>query len=482
MFKETFHLLQSFNSLTLGLLAIFLILLYKWSSSSTRSSPPSTPKLPIIGNLHQLGLHPHRSLQALSQIHGNVMLLRFGSVPVLVVSSSEAASEIMKTQDLAFSDCPKSTIFQKLLYNYNDVSTAPYGEYWRQVKGICVSHLLSNKRVHSFRTVREEETRIMMKKIEESMSSSGVVNLTNRFITLTNDVICTIALGRKYSGGEGGKIFNEILGEFMDVNGLDAKLDKVAKRFDEFRDGIIQEHINRSPKNGKSDQHIDEHKDFVDVLLWIQKENMAGFPVGRVSIKALILDMFTAGTDTYTIIDWAMSELLRNPKVMKKLQDEVRGIVVNKREITEDDLVGMHYLQAVMKETLRLHPPVPLLMPRKATQDVKVQGYDIKANTVVIVNAWQIGRDPKSYDNPEELQRKGLPVDPIWSWKEGRGCPGINFAMAVNEIALANLVHKFDWSLPDGVKPRDLDMTESCGLTKRRKYPLKAIAVSHSAD
>ncbi|KAL6125983.1 hypothetical protein ACLB2K_074034 [Fragaria x ananassa] len=462
MFKETFHLLQSFNSLTLGLLAIFLILLYKWSSSSTRSSPPSPPKFPIIRNLHQLGLHPHRSLQALSQIHGNVMLLRFGSVPVLVVSSSEAASEIMKTQDLAFSDRPKSTIFQKLLYNYNDVSTAPYGEYWRQVKGICVSHLLSNKRVHSFRTVIEEETRIMMKKIEESMSSSGVVNLTNRFITLTNDVICTIALRRKYSGGEGGKIFNEILGEFMELLGH-AKLDKVAKRFDEFRDGIIQEHINRSPKNGKSDQHIDEHKDFVDVLLWIQKENMAGFPVGRVSIKALILN-------------------------------EVRGIVVNKREITEDDLVGMHYLQAVMKETLRLHPPVPLLMPRKATQDVKVQGYDIKANTVVIVNAWQIGRDPKSYDNPEEFEPerflitnsdtdykgKDFQLIPFGAGK--RGCPGINFAMDVNEIVLANLVHKFDWSLPDGVKPRDLDMTESCGLTKRRKYPLKAIAVSHSAD
>ncbi|KAL6128902.1 hypothetical protein ACLB2K_072255 [Fragaria x ananassa] len=323
---------------------------------------------------------------------------------------------------------------------------------------------------------------MMMKKIEESMSSSGVVNLTDRFITLTNDVICTIALGRKYSGGEGGKIFNEILGEFMEllgrsyigdyipwlawlssVNGLDAKLDKVAKRFDEFLDGIIQEHINRSPKNGKSDQHIDEHKDFVDVLLWIQKENMAGFPVGRVSIKALILN-------------------------------EVRGIVGNKREITEDDLVGMHYLQAVMKETLRLHPPVPLLMPRKATQDVKVQGYDIKANTVVIVNAWQIGSDPKSYDNPEEFEPERFLItnsDTDYKGKDfqlipfgagRRGCPGINFAMAVNEIALANLVHKFDWSPPDGVKPRDLDMTESCGLTKRRKYPLKAIAVSHSAD
>ncbi|KAM0960609.1 hypothetical protein ACFX2I_025525 [Malus domestica] len=489
MLNEIFTLLQS-SLFALVFVFIFLIFLFKCLSTPIATNPPPSPrKLPIIGNLHQLGLYPHRSLQALSQLHGPLMLLHFGSVPVLVVSSAQAAKEILKTHDLTFSDRPKSTIFQKLLYNYKDVSTAPYGEYWRQVKSICVSHLLTNKRVQSFRCVREDETKLMIEKINLSCSTneSSVVNLTEMVVTLTTDVICRIALGRKYCGGEGGKMFKEILGEFMELLGRLVIGDYIPwlAWLSCVNDGIVEEHIDGA-KSGV--EH--EEKDFVDVLLWIQKENLAGFPLARVSIKALILDMFAAGTDTYTIIDWAMSELLRHPRVMKKLQKEVRGIARSKTEIiTEDDLVGMHYLKAVFKETLRLHPPVPLLMPRKSTQDVKIHGYDIKVNTQVIVNAWEIGRDPKSYEKPEEFEPerflnsgidyKGNDFELIPFGAGRRGCPGIQFAMAVNEIGLANLVHKFDWELHGGARAEDLDMTESTGLTKRRKYPLKAVAIPY---
>ena len=113
--------------------------------------------------------------------------------------------------------------------------------------------------------------------------------------------------------------------------------------------------------------------------------------------------MFAAGTDTtHTVLEWAMTELMRHPNVMTKLQTEVRGVVGNKEYVTEDDLSGMHYLKAVLKETIRLHPPIPLLVPRKSSQNVKINGFDIKAGTQVLVNAWQIARDPKSYHNPEE--------------------------------------------------------------------------------
>lgn len=201
--------------------------------------------------------------------------------------------------------------------------------------------------------------------------------------------------------------------------------------------------------------------------------------------------MFAAGTDTtFTALEWVMSELLRHPRVMKKLQNEVRGIARNKTEITEDDLVGMHHLKAVIKENLRLHPPAPLLVPRVSTQDVKIKGYDIKANTQVIVNAWTIGRDPKSYNNPEEFEPerflnsaidyKGDSFQYIPFGAGRRGCPGIQFALAVKEIALANLVHRFDWTLPVGVRGEDLDMSESTGASIHRKYPLKAVAIPYS--
>ncbi|CAL2261270.1 unnamed protein product [Prunus armeniaca] len=503
--------------LSFTLLAIFLIFLYTWYSSTKtatqKSSPPtSPPKLPIIGNLHQIGSSPHRSLQALSQRHGPLMLLHFGSVPVLLVSSAEAAREILKTHDLAFSSRPKSTIFGKLLYNHKDVASAPYGEYWRLVRSICVSNLLSNTRVRSFRSVREEETKSMIRYINDSSSSSSsVLNLSEMFVRLTNDVVCRVALGRKYNDGEdgeSGRMFKKLLGELTDllgtvnvgdyipwlswlshINGLGAKLDKVAKQLDDFIDTAVQEHMNHSSKSGDDDQ-----KDFLDVLLAIQKENLAGIPIDRVGIKGIILRyMFGAGTDTtYTALEWTMTELLRHPRVMNKLQNEVRGIVGNKTDvITEDDLVEMHYLKAVTKETLRLHPPLPLLFPRMSTRDVEVNGYNIKANTQVFINAWKIGRDPKLYDNPEEyeperflnsgIDYKGNDFQLIPFGPGRRVCPGLQFAMAINEIALANIVHKFDWALPGEASGEDLHMTETIGLTSHRKYPLKAVAFPHSS-
>lgn len=250
------------------------------------------------------------------------MLLHFGSVPVLVVSSAEAAREIMKTHDGTFTNRPKMTFFKKLFYNYKDILSAPYGEYWRQIKSICVLNLLSNKRVRSFRAVREEETKSLINNIQQSCyissspsSSSSVLNLSEMFLTLTNDVVCRVALGRKYSDGEeGGRMFKELSVEFSElmsrlnigdyipwlawfsrVNGLDGKLDNLAKRFDDFLEMVVQEHMDcsKSTVNGHDHVHMDyDHQmDFVDVLLWLQKENadVVGYPIDAVSIKAIIL-------------------------------------------------------------------------------------------------------------------------------------------------------------------------------------------------
>ncbi|KAK7822562.1 cytochrome p450 71a24 [Quercus suber] len=251
--NATSMLLQPF---VLTILAFIFVLLFKWSflpnRNTQKNSPPSPSKLPIIGNLHQLGLQPHRSLQTLAQRHGPLMLLHFGSVPVLVVSSADAAEEIMKTQDLKFANRPKTSMFGKLMYNYKDVAMAPYGEYWRQMKSTLVLHLLSNKRVQSFHYV---------------------------FAKLTNDVVCRVALGKKYGGGEGGRKFKELLGEFMEL------AEKVAKQLDDFLEGVIEEHLNFEKKEG----HDHALSDFVDVLFWIKKESVIGFPIDRVSIKALIL-------------------------------------------------------------------------------------------------------------------------------------------------------------------------------------------------
>ncbi|CAM8933924.1 unnamed protein product [Rhodiola kirilowii] len=205
------------------------------------------------------------------------------------------------------------------------------------------------------------------------------------------------------------------------------------------------------------------------------------------TIKAIILDMFAGRTDTTSsVLEWAMTELLRHPKVMKTLQEEVRKF--QKQDfLKEEDLVTMLYLKAVIKETMRLHPPIPLMVPRESRQAVKLMGYDIAAGMRVFVNAWAIGRDPGSWEEAEEFRPErfiendneegmGQGYKFIQFGADRRGCPGIGFAMPVEEIALANLVCKFDWKLPGEGRTEDLDMFETNGLTIHRKYPLIALA------
>ncbi|KAI5333519.1 hypothetical protein L3X38_023650 [Prunus dulcis] len=229
------------------------------------------------------------------------MLLHFGSVPVLVVSSDKTAGQIMKTHDITFANTPKNTFFKKFCYNFKDVASAPYGEYWRQMKSICVLNLLSNTRVRSFRGVREEETKSMIDNITKHCSSSpysisSAVNLSEMLETLTNDV--RVALGRKYSDGpERGRTFKKLAGELTLVmsriarlNGLDAKFDDLAKRFDEFLEIVVQEHMDEFRGLTKNE----DQKYLADVLLCLQADS----PIDRVSIKAIILDVFVGGTDT----------------------------------------------------------------------------------------------------------------------------------------------------------------------------------------
>ncbi|KAM7478258.1 hypothetical protein LguiA_026471 [Lonicera macranthoides] len=491
-------LLLSFIILLIASLFIKCILTTK---NPKKNLPPSPPKLPGIGNFHQLGNYPHRSLQSLAKKHGPIILLHFGAVPVLVITSPDAAREIMKTHDPIFSNRPKATIPSKLLYGSKDIAFSPYSEYWRQVRSIGVLNLLSNKRIQSYKSTREAETALMIEKI----NNNRLVNLSDMFQSLTNDVVCRVALGRKL-GGEDGRRFKELLVEFGEllgvfcvgdyvpwlwwvdqVSGLFRRVERVAKGIDEFLEGVLSDHMEK-----KKEECEGEGKNFVDILLEIQRENKLGFPVSRDTVKALIMDMFAAGTDTtHTVLDWATAELLKHPETMIKLQNEVRQIAKGKSSVTEDDLEKMQYLKLVIKETLRLHVPVALLVPRESTEDAKILGYDVKVGTQVIINAWAIGRDPLLWEDPEEFRPdrflnssidfKGSHFELIPFGAGRRGCPGALFAMAVIELTLANLLYSFDIALPYGQKAEDLDMTETDGITVHKKSPILVVATPYSS-
>lgn len=488
------------------LLVLVLLKLLSKEKSRKRNLnlPPSPPKLPIIGNLHQLGDMPHLSLRRLAGKFGPVIHLQLGEIPTVVVSSAKLAKEVMKTHDLALSSRPQIFSAKHLFYNCTDIAFSPYSAYWRHIRKICILELLSAKRVQSYSFVREEEVACLVHRIAESYPST--TDLTKLLGLYANDVLCRVAFGRDFSeGGDNDRHgFQKMLEEYQvllggfsvgdffpsmeflhTLTGMKSRLQNTFQRFDRFFDEVIKEHLN--PKREK-----EEHKDLVDVLLEIQKTGDAEMTLTLDNVKAIILDMFAAGTDTtFITLDWGMTELIMNPKVMKRAQAEVRSVVGERRIVLETDLPQLHYMKAVVKEIFRLHPPAPVLVPRESMEEVTIDGYNIPAKTRFFVNAWAIGRDPESWENPEEFEPdrfmgssidfKGQDFELIPFGAGRRSCPAITFGTATVELALAQLLHSFDWELPPGIQISDLDMTEVFGITMHRVSHLIVVAKPYFA-
>lgn len=196
--------------------------------------------------------------------------------------------------------------------------------------------------------------------------------------------------------------------------------------------------------------------------------------------------MFVGGTETIsTTIEWAMTELFRNPEAMIKIKAELARLVGTNTKFEDRDIDNLHYLQATVEETLRLHPPTPLLLSRKALRSTNFMGYNIPKNTRVFVNAWAIGRDPECWEDPlsfkperfldSNIGYKGQHFEFIPFGAGRRICPGIQLAHRVLPLILGTLLHHFHWELPNNVTSNTVDMTETIGLTARKLKPLKAI-------
>ncbi|CAL5031428.1 unnamed protein product [Urochloa decumbens] len=477
-------------------------------AAATTTSPPSLPcprGLPLIGNLHQLGAVPHDALAALAARHAApLMLLRLGSVPTLVVSTADALRAAFQPNDRAMSGRPALAAATRITYGLQDiVFSHPDGAFWRAARRASLSELLSAPRVRGFRGVREGEAAALVAAVTEISGTGSPVNLSERLMATSNRILRRVAFGDDGDGEgsiEAGAVLDEtqkLLGAFFvsdympwlgwvdTLRGLRRRLERNFHELDAFYEKVIDDHLNKKRAVGSKGE------DLVDVLLRLHGDPAYNSTFNsRDQIKGILTDMFIAGTDTgAATVEWTMTELVRHPDILAKAQKEVCGAVADGSDlVVESDLPRLKYLKQVIRESMRVHPPVPLLVPRETIEPCTVYGCEIPAGTRVFVNARAIGQDPAAW-GPDaarfepERHEEVADLGDHKPWHDSfrlvpfgvgrRSCPGVHFATSAVELLLANLLLCFDWRAPDGAV---VDLEQETGLTVHRKNPLVLVA------
>jgi cytochrome P450 len=493
-------------------LAIVILRRLKGTSHHVYRLPPGPRPWPVIGNFNLIGALPHRSIHELSKKYGELMHLRFGSYSVVVASSAEMAKLFLKTHDLLFLDRPRTAAGKHTTYNYADITWSPYGAYWRHARRICATQLFSPSRLASFEHIRTDEVRSLVRGLFAASASGRAVRLNKDHLsTLSMNVITRMVLGKRlFDGGEKENVaegpvssladfkwmmdelllVNGVLNigdwipwlDWLDLQGYVRRMKRIGKRFSEFIEYILDEHGERRRREGESFVE----RDMVDVLMQLADDPTFEVQIGRVGVKAFTQDLIVGGSESTAVtVEWAISELLRKPSIFAMATEELDRVVGHGRWVTEKDIAHLPYIEAIVKETMRLHPIVPLLIPRVTREDVSIAGYDIPKGTCVLINVWTIGKDPALWDAPEEFRPErfvGSKIDvkgqdfellPFGSGR--RMCPGYNLGLKEIQLSLANLLHGFAWRLPESVAKEDLSMDEVFGLSTTRKFPLEVV-------
>ncbi|KAK9279530.1 hypothetical protein L1049_013209 [Liquidambar formosana] len=399
--------------------------LFKKSQDRSLGLPPGPPRLPMFGNLLQLGQLPHRDLASFCEKYGPLVYLRLGSVDAITTNDPDIIREILLRQDDVFASRPRTLAAVHLAYGCGDVALAPLGPHWKRMRRICMEHLLTTKRLESFVKHRAHEAQHLVQDVWALAQTGKAVNLREVLGAFSMNNVTRMLLGKQYFGVESAgpqeamefmHITHELfwllgliyLGDYLpiwrwvDPYGCEKKMREVEKKVDDFHMKIIEEH--RKGKRKETGSEEDGDMDFVDVLLSLPGEDGKEH-MDDVEIKALIQDMIAAATDTSAVTnEWAMAEVIKHPRVLRKIQDELDSVVGPNRMVTESDLPHLNYLRCVVRETFRMHPAGPFLIPHESLRATKINGYDIPAKTRVFINTHGLGRNKAIWDEVEEFR------------------------------------------------------------------------------
>ncbi|CAL5387852.1 unnamed protein product [Camellia sinensis] len=513
---ESYLQLQALTVLGLVFIVVCLNMIMaksKLHKKRDRTPPEPAGAWPLIGHLRLLGANKllHRTLGAMADNYGPAFSIRLGIKQALVVSSWEVAKECFTTNDKIFSTRPKSLALKLMAYDHAVLGFAPYGPYWRDLRKLAMIELLSSHRLEILKHVWDSEVNFFMKEVYEQWVGKGsrkpvLVEMKEKFEDLVMKIMLRI-VNRNYRYADNSRSSKEelrrfqkalgdlthlmglllisdaipFLGWFDVLNGYRGKMKRSAREVDDVLGSWVEEHRQKRVAGS-----IDEgERDFIDVLISAMEESQLshGHDTDTV-IKATCLSMILGGNDTTGVaLTWAISLLLNNRHVLKKAQDELHIHVGKNRQVDESDIKNLVYLQAIVKETLRLYPTLPLSVPREAMEDCTVAGFHIPAGTRLLVNLWKLHRDPNIWSNPLDFQPERFLVDQIDLDVKGhhfefipfgsgrRICPGISFALQVMHLTLARLLHGFELGR---VSDLEVNMTESPGMTAPKATPVEA--------
>ncbi|XP_002271652.1 cytochrome P450 76T24 [Vitis vinifera] len=476
----------------------FLILGSTHRKSFQARLPPGPRPLPIIGNLLELGDKPHHSFTTLSKKYGPLMSLKLGSITTIVISSPETAQQVLNKKDQTFSGRTVPNAIQVASHHHFSIGFLPASAHWRNLRKICSMQIFSLQRVDAFHGLRQKVVQQLLDHAHESCSSGRAVDIGRAAFTIALNLLSNtvFSVDLAHYDSNLSQEFKELIWSILvevgkpnladffpglrlvDPQGIHKRMSVYFNKLFDVFDSFINQRLQLRASSTDND--------VLDALLNLNKQH--DHELSCNDIRHLLVDLFSAGTDTTSsTIEWAMAELLNNPKAMAKARDELSQVVGKDRIVEESDISKLPYLHAVVKETFRLHPPAPFLLPRKAEMDSEILGYAVPKNAQVIINVWAIGRDSKTWSDPHsfgperflecDIDVKGRDFQLIPFGAGRRICPGLLLGRRMVHLVLASLLHSFDWKLEGGMKPEDMDMSETFGFSVRKAQPLRVVPI-----
>ncbi|GAB4857022.1 hypothetical protein Ancab_014934 [Ancistrocladus abbreviatus] len=456
--------------------------------------PQGPVGLPILGSLPFLDPELHTYFANLAQIYGPILSLRLGNKLGVVVSSPSLAKEVLKENDVIFANHDVPAAGRAVTYGGLDVVWTPYGPEWRMLRKVCVHDMLGAQTLDAVYNLRRREISRTVGYLHSQVGSP--VNIGEQMFLTVLNVITSMMWGGTVRGEKErasvGADFRRLVADItallgtpnvsdfypalarFDLQGVERKMKACSMRLDEMFDGIIDQRLKMLG---------DEHKDFLHSLLQLKDDADAKVPLTTNHVKALLMDMVVGGTDTTSsTVEFAMAEMLNKPEVMEKALQELDTVVGIDKMVEESHIHKLPYLNAVVKESLRLHPALPLLVPHCPSQSSTIGGYIVPKGSRVFVNVWAIQRDPSIWENPSEFNPErflnskydynghDFTYFPFGSGR--RICAGIGMAERMILFSLASLLHSFVWKLPEGER---LDLPEKFGIVLKKKEPLIVI-------